>query len=72
MEPFMKISNCPSCGGQGLKKTRGPLEVHIKKKTIMVPAIEFYRCEKCGETLTDIENEQRIDTFLSKHRKRAA
>jgi len=69
----MNISICPTCGSRRIKKITGFLDVHVKGKTVRVPDIESHRCEKCGETLTDIENERRIDTFLSRRpRKRAA
>lgn len=68
----MKISTCPICGSRRIKRVTGPLEVHIKRKTVTVPGIEYHRCEKCEETFTDIENERRIDAFLSRQRKHAA
>jgi len=69
----MNISICPTCGSRRIKKTRGFLNVHVKGKTVRIPDIESHQCEKCGETLTDIENERRIDAFFSRRaRKRAA
>jgi len=68
----MKITTCPSCGSRKVKKVRGVLEVRGKKKNISVPDIEYHRCSQCEETFTDIENEKRIDAYLSRKGKHAA
>ena len=68
----MRLSTCPTCASRRIKKVKGSLEVHIKSKSVVVPNIEYHQCEKCGETLTDIENEKRIDAYLSRKRAVAA
>lgn len=60
------------CSSRRIRKRTGSIEVRFGKKTIRVPDIEYHQCEKCGEVLTDVENERRIDDYIARQRKRAA
>lgn len=68
----MKISICPACGSPKIKKTKGAFEIVTRKKKVSVPDIEYHQCQNCGERFTDIENEKRIDDYLTSKRSHAA
>ena len=68
----MKISTCPTCGSRKIKKSKGPFEIVVRTKKVPVPNVEYHHCQNCGERFTDIENEKRIDAYLTSKRRHAA
>ncbi|MEK7408385.1 MAG: type II toxin-antitoxin system MqsA family antitoxin [Acidobacteriota bacterium] len=57
----MKISYCPSCGSQGLRKVRRDLTGEYRGQRYTVPDLEFHECPDCGEKVYDRTAMQRIE-----------
>ena len=67
-----KLSECPLCGSRAVEKHIGSLKVRISKGSfIRIPNIEYEKCKKCGETVTDYKSEKKIDAFLKLRQKAA-
>ncbi|MBI4924406.1 MAG: YgiT-type zinc finger protein [Bdellovibrio sp.] len=55
------ITICPICDSKKIKKIIGNLNCKRDKHYFTVPNITYYFCQSCGEKLTDVENEIKID-----------
>ena len=49
----LKLSICPTCGEENLKKVRRTVSGIRQGKKYSVPGVEFYECPDCGEHIYD-------------------
>jgi YgiT-type zinc finger domain-containing protein len=70
----MKITICPNCGSDEIKKVRRNWMGKSQGKTYSVPALEFYECPSCGERVYEPRAIRKIEsyspTFSKKHAER--
>ena len=60
---MIKITVCPTCGSDKIKKVRRKLTGKIHNKTYTVPSLEYYECPDCGERVYDREAMQKIESY---------
>lgn len=53
MSELLKITHCPNCGSEKIKKSAGGGAGHSRGATYVVPGLQFYGCTVCGEILFD-------------------
>jgi YgiT-type zinc finger domain-containing protein len=58
---MFKITICPTCGSENIKKVRRNLIGKTGSKTYTVPNLEYYECPTCGEKVYDREAMQKIE-----------
>lgn len=58
---MLKITVCPSCGGEKIKKVRRDWTGTYHDKAYVVPNLTFYECPRCGERVFDAEAMRRIE-----------
>ena len=58
---MLKITVCPSCGSNKIKKVRRNWIGEFQGQTYTVPSLEFYVCENCGEKIYDREAMRKIE-----------
>lgn len=58
---MLKITICPTCGSDKIKKVRRNWESKTKNKTYIVPNLEYYLCPDCDEKVYDREAMQKIE-----------
>jgi YgiT-type zinc finger domain-containing protein len=63
MTKNIHFERCPICNSKNIKITLGDFQ--FGKYTI--PEIEYCSCESCGEKLTNVENEEKIDFYVKNH-----
>ncbi len=71
----LSITICPICDSKRIKKITGNLNYVRNKIHFTAQNIIYYLCQNCGEKLTDVENEIKIDQHyysLTHKRKKAA
>jgi putative zinc finger/helix-turn-helix YgiT family protein len=54
-----RTNNCHKCGGT-FQKQHGPFVQTLHGEKIEVPDIDYLRCKSCGETMTDLDNSQKV------------
>ena len=59
------LTKCPICGASQVEHVRESVELHPRGGAIRVPAVEFDRCLKCGETFFDHNASQKIDATIA-------
>jgi YgiT-type zinc finger domain-containing protein len=73
---MIKITICPTCGSDKIKKVRRNWTGKAQDKTYSVPNLEYYECPNCGEKVYDREAMRKIEAhspvFSKKHAKKAA
>jgi YgiT-type zinc finger domain-containing protein len=57
----MKITTCPSCGSNKIKKVRRNFTGKCRGETYIVPALEYHECPACGEKVFDREAMRKIE-----------
>jgi len=57
----MRITRCPTCGSQRLRKARRDLTGEHRGQRYTVTAVEFHECPDCGEKIYDRAAMQRIE-----------
>ena len=76
MSVMLKITFCPTCESNNIKKVRRNWTGQVKGRTYMVPNLEYYECPDCGEKVYDREAmrkiEERSPAFSSKPMKKVA
>ena len=60
---MIKITICPTCGSDKIKKVRRNWTSKIQGKTYVVPNLEYYECPVCDEKVYDREAMQRIESY---------
>ena len=73
---MIKITICPTCGSDKIKKVRRNWTGKVQSKTYNVPNLEYYECPDCGEKVYDREAMRKIEAhspaFAKKQAKKAA
>jgi YgiT-type zinc finger domain-containing protein len=57
----VKISICPTCGSDKIKRVRRKWTGLVQGKRYTVPSLEFYECPSCGERVYDREAMRKIE-----------
>ena len=57
----MKITTCPSCGSNKIKKVRRNFTGKYRGETYIVPSLEYHECPACGEKVFDREAMRKIE-----------
>jgi YgiT-type zinc finger domain-containing protein len=63
MTIMLKLSSCPTCGSQKMKKVRRSLREAFRGQTYTIPGLEFYACPDCGEHVYDRAAMRKIEAF---------
>ncbi len=58
---MIKITICPTCGSDKIKKVRRNWAGKVQSKTYIVPNLEYYECPNCGEKVYDREAMRKIE-----------
>lgn len=58
---MIKITICPTCGSDKIKKARRNWTNKAQSKTYTVPNLEYYECPDCGEKVYDRKAMQKIE-----------
>jgi YgiT-type zinc finger domain-containing protein len=61
MNKSLRISLCPVCGSEKIKKVRRDLIGRIAGRSYAVPSLEFYECPDCGEKIYDRDAMRKIE-----------
>ena len=73
---MIKITICPTCGSNKIKKVRRNWTGKVHGKTYTVPNLEYYECPDCGEKVYDREAMRKIEArspvFSKRQAKKAA
>lgn len=60
---MLKITICPTCDSDKIKKVRRNWTNKTQSKTYTVPNLEYYECPDCGEKVYDREAMQKIESY---------
>ncbi len=60
---MIKITICPTCGSDKIKKVRRNWRGMAQSKTYIVPNLEYYECPDCNEKIYDREAMQKIEAY---------
>ncbi len=60
---MIKITICPTCGSDKIKKVRRNWRGKARNKTYIVPNLEYYECPVCDEKVYDREVMQKIESY---------
>jgi len=58
---MLKITVCPSCGSEKIKKVRRDWTGTYQDQAYIVAKLAFYECPRCGERVYDREAMRRIE-----------
>lgn len=58
---MFRISACPTCGSNTIRKVRQDLLREYEGASYVVPDLEYYECPVCGERVYDREAMRRIE-----------
>ena len=67
---MIKLTKCPTCGSDRIKKLRKNWMDDYQGKRYTVPNLEFYECPNCGERVYDPEAMRKIQTYSPAFAKR--
>jgi len=59
---MIKISTCPSCGSEKIKRVRRNWSGRYNEQSYTVPGLEYYECPDCGECVYEPESMRKIET----------
>ena len=60
---MIKITICPTCGSDKIKKVCRNWTGKVQGQTYTVPSLEYYECPDCDEKVYDREALQKIRTY---------
>jgi len=60
---MLKITICPTCGSDKIKRVKRDLSRIVKGMAYTVPALDFYECPNCGEKLFEREAMRKIEAY---------
>jgi YgiT-type zinc finger domain-containing protein len=63
MNTMIKITICPTCGSNKIKKVRRNWTDEFQGQTYTVPNLEFYECPDCGEEVYDPHAMRKIEAY---------
>ena len=72
---MLRITICPTCGSDKIKKVRRNWTSCGPNQTYTVPSLEYYECPACGEKVYDREAMRKIaahSPLLAKRQERKA
>jgi len=58
---MLKITKCPTCGSDKIKRVRRGWKDTFEGQTYVVPDLQFWKCPDCGEELYDREAMRKIE-----------
>ncbi len=58
---MLKITICPSCGSNKIKKIRRNWVASLNDRKYTVPNLLYYECPECGEKVYDREAMRKIE-----------
>jgi YgiT-type zinc finger domain-containing protein len=67
---MIKITICPTCGSNKIKRLKRDWVDDFKGETYIVPALEFYECPNCGERLYDAQAMRKIEAYSPAYAKK--
>lgn len=67
---MLKITICPNCSSNKIKKVRRNWLGKARGKSYIVPALEYYECPNCGEKVYDREAMRKIEAYSPTYSKR--
>ena len=67
---MLKITICPNCGSEKIKKVRRNWTGKAQGKSYTVPALEYYECPTCGEKVYDRQAMRKIEAYSPTYSKR--
>jgi YgiT-type zinc finger domain-containing protein len=68
----MLSSTCPLCRSKRLRRCVEDYSTRRKGRTLVVPKLELYRCENCGEAFLTDQAMQIIENYATSRRRRVA
>jgi YgiT-type zinc finger domain-containing protein len=60
---MIKITICPTCGSDKIKKVQRDWTGEFKGQAYTVPDLEFYECADCGEEVYEPEAMRKIEAY---------
>jgi YgiT-type zinc finger domain-containing protein len=60
---MIRITICPSCGSNKIKKVLRNWTDEFQGKTYTVPNLEFHECPDCGEKVYDPQAMRKIQSY---------
>ena len=67
---MIKITICPTCGSDKIKRMRRNCTGKAQGETYIVPNLEYYECPDCNEELYDREAMQKIQAYSPTYAKK--
>ena len=67
---MIKITICPTCGSDKIKKVRRNWTGKAQGKTYTVPNLEYYECPDCHEKVYDREAMRKMQAYSPAYSKR--
>ena len=69
---MVKITICPTCGSNKIKRVRCDWTGQARGQAYTVPNLEYWDCPDCDEKIFDVEAMRKIQayspTYANKHR----
>lgn len=57
-----KLTTCPSCGSDKIKRVKRNWKGEFQGKRYTVPGLEYHECPSCGEKVYDREAMRKIES----------
>jgi len=58
---MLKITECPACGSDKIRRVRKNLRRESHGKAYVIPRLAFWECPACGERLFDRDAMRKIE-----------
>jgi YgiT-type zinc finger domain-containing protein len=68
----MLSSTCPLCRSKKLRRCVEDYTTRRRGRTVVVPKLELYRCEGCGEAFLTDKAMQNIENHATSRKRRVA
>jgi len=69
---MLKITFCPTCGSDKIKRVRKTLKRSVRGQSYTVPNLSYYECPDCGEHVYEPEAMEKIEARSPSFTKRRA
>ena len=69
---MVKITICPTCGSDKIKKVRRNWTSKAQGQTYTVPNLEYYECPDCDERIFGVEAMRKIQAHSPTYAKKQA
>ena len=60
---MLRLTICPTCGSDKLKKVCRDLHNSVRGQSYFVPDLEFHECPDCQEHVYDLEAMRKIESY---------